>query len=308
MNIHAVYHSSDNDGFASGAIIAQHIRKTHGITVNLIPYNYGQDFPWADIHPTDIVYMADVSLQPYTDMERLAHACKRLVWLDHHKSAINAVDARGWGINGIQHTAYAGCELTWVYFNATIERVDANPRLIPWYIRLLGRYDVWDQSDKRKWDDEILPFQYWMKAQSDTRPPTSKSPHNVWNVLASLNTPESIANAQREFFMAGQYIRQYEDRQLEIALASYGYDVMLDGMRTLVCNRGGASSKLFDTAKSGYDLYAAYVVTAQGYRVTLYTPRDDVDCSDIARQHGGGGHRGAAGFLCQTLPWATSLE
>ena len=40
------------------------------------------------------------------------------------------------------------------------------------------------------------------------------------------------------------------------------------------------------------------------WRVSLYQDgRPDVDCSVIAKKYGGGGHKGAAGFECVTLPF-----
>jgi nanoRNase/pAp phosphatase (c-di-AMP/oligoRNAs hydrolase) len=37
--------------------------------------------------------------------------------------------------------------------------------------------------------------------------------------------------------------------------------------------------------------------------VSLYSTRDDIDCGAIAKTYGGGGHKGAAGFQCDTLPF-----
>lgn len=45
--------------------------------------------------------------------------------------------------------------------------------------------------------------------------------------------------------------------------------------------------------------------TAKGWTVSLYHAkhRTDLDLSAIATKFGGGGHRGACGFQCETLPF-----
>lgn len=42
---------------------------------------------------------------------------------------------------------------------------------------------------------------------------------------------------------------------------------------------------------------------AHKWTVSLYSTRDDVNCADIAKSFGGGGHKGAAGFQCDEIPF-----
>ena len=47
-----------------------------------------------------------------------------------------------------------------------------------------------------------------------------------------------------------------------------------------------------------------FVYTADNkWYVSLYTSKEDVDVSKVALSFGGGGHKGAAGFKCDTLPF-----
>lgn len=39
------------------------------------------------------------------------------------------------------------------------------------------------------------------------------------------------------------------------------------------------------------------------WRVSLYSTKEEVDCGAICKALGGGGHKGAAGFICDILPW-----
>ena len=42
------------------------------------------------------------------------------------------------------------------------------------------------------------------------------------------------------------------------------------------------------------------------WRVSLYTIFDHIDVSEIAKKYGGGGHKNAAGFVCDNLPFNLS--
>ena len=39
------------------------------------------------------------------------------------------------------------------------------------------------------------------------------------------------------------------------------------------------------------------------WSVSLYSIDPNIDCGSIAKKHGGGGHPGAAGFQCDSLPF-----
>jgi nanoRNase/pAp phosphatase (c-di-AMP/oligoRNAs hydrolase) len=43
------------------------------------------------------------------------------------------------------------------------------------------------------------------------------------------------------------------------------------------------------------------VLDGSQYTVSLYS--ETIDVSVIAKKHGGGGHKGAAGFVCPKLPF-----
>jgi oligoribonuclease NrnB/cAMP/cGMP phosphodiesterase (DHH superfamily) len=148
------YHSADLDGACSGAIV-----KMHSPECELIGINYGDAFPWETIQPGDEVFMVDFSLSDFNDMLRLRELCGHLnlVWIDHHKSAIEARDASGIGFTGFQVIGKAGCELTWEFMSN-----DPPPQAV----YLLGRYDVWAHHDI----PGALEFQYGMRNVGDTRP------------------------------------------------------------------------------------------------------------------------------------------
>lgn len=62
-------------------------------------------------------------------------------------------------------------------------------------------------------------------------------------------------------------------------------------------------NSVWDPAK--HDAMCAYGQLKDGrWRVSLYSTKEEVDCGAIAKVLGGGGHKGAAGFICDELPWS----
>ena len=163
------YHSADLDGHCSGAIVAKRIK---GIELRGI--DYGDQFPWEDVPAGSVVYMVDFCLQPFSDMvclrDWLRSSLGALVWVDHHKSALDAyvnyLEDGGSEIEGNRHVEMAGCELTWkLMFPQT---------RMPDVVRLLGRHDVWDHRDP-----DTEPLQYGMRLH-ETRPEKSAA---FWAML-----------------------------------------------------------------------------------------------------------------------------
>ena len=64
-----------------------------------------------------------------------------------------------------------------------------------------------------------------------------------------------------------------------------------------------ASSMAFGDAINEYDIAILFTRKLGGYKVGLYTVQDNVDCSALASKYGGGGHKQAAGFHVEELPF-----
>jgi len=247
--------------------------------------NYGQPFPWGDIEEGETVYMVDFGLQPFSDMEELNNVCE-LHWIDHHKTAINDAFSVGFLAGGGQlvEEGKAGCELTWEYLHPE------SP--MPRTVFLLGRYDVWDHAA----DFDVLPFQYGMRNFEDTTPDNIQ----FWNSAIFFNT-DSVANT-------GRVILDYEAKQNAKFCNAYAFETEFNGMIGVCANRGFTNSKVFDSVYNPvkHHLMITFVrlkPPAGKWTVSIYSTRGDVDCGAIAKTFGGGGHKGAAGFQCDGLPF-----
>lgn len=271
-NMKCFYHSADLDGQCSGAIV-----KLHHPNCELIGINYGDEFPWDRIEKDETVYMVDFSLQPFTDMERLWRSC-RLVWFDHHKSAIQdfLVHVKIQNINGILKDGIGACCLVW-------QGLTENPeRPVPTFIKLLAEYDVWNHTDPR-----TLSFQYGMRFQKDTSPENQ----TFWNSLFDIEEVQRITEI-------GGTILEYEMQQNNKFISSFCFETIFSGLRCICANKGFTNSQLFDSVWDAekYDAMLTFSWRKRKWTVSLYSNKPGIDVSIIAKENGGGGHKGAAGF------------
>ena len=277
------YHSADLDGHCSGSIVKMRFPECE-----MIGINYGESVDMEQIYQGEEVYMVDFCLQPFDGMITLNDKAK-LHWIDHHaKGSIDEAHARGFLASGGQflEIGKAGCELTWEYLFPE--------RTIPRSVFLLGRYDVWDHGA----DGDVLPFQYGMRNNADTRPNNMA----LWSrVLGS-----SFETAQ--IVKIGKVILDYEASQNAKFCQAYSFETEFDGLKAVCANRGFTNSKLFDSVYNPgkHHLMITFCrkrLPAKVWTVSLYSTREDVDCGEIAKRFGGGGHKGAAGFQCETIPF-----
>jgi len=287
------YHSADLDGHCSGAII-----KMVYPDCKMIGINYGDDFPWKSLPVGcgEKVFMVDFSLQPYPLMRKLAIHADPLIWIDHHKSAIEECWEFGDSYLGIQRSGIGACQLVWEYlkeechFYSEDFQTISTEQMLPTFVKLLAEYDVWNHTDPR-----TLPFQYGIR-QYDTSPENQ----DFWEEL--LN-PHSIKVEQ--LIIEGELIIKYENSQNEKYCSACAFDTELDGLKCIAVNKMLTNSRVFDSVWNPNKYHAMLTF---GYRkgqwtVSLYSTREDIDVSAIAKARGGGGHKGASGFQCKELPF-----
>jgi len=296
MNPICFYHNRDLDGVCSAAIVKNFVPECE-----LYGIDYGDEFPWdrADTGKRT-VYMVDFSL-PAEDMKRLAEVSD-LIWIDHHKTAIDGAIACGTieFSGGIWITDYAACELCWQWFMSVQKKLSFE---MPEAVTLLGVYDSW-RSDDPDWDSEVMPFQYGMRFQDWAYDPLSC----YWTCLFS-HAGESSAIVHRTIAM-GLVCLGYQQQQNEKIAKSGAFDVSLWAgdarWHAIAINTPIANSSAFDSVWDPelYDVMMPFAYQNNGkWRVSLYTTRDDINCGEIAKAFGGGGHAKAAGFVCDELPW-----
>ena len=282
-----IYHRADNDGWCSAAI-AKHALETEA---HLIGYDYGDDFPWEEVDSHHDVVMVDISFELFDDMIRLEQSCQELIWIDHHRTAINKAAKRDFKPHGIRREGSSACELAWEYFFPD--------KKIPGAVKLLGRYDVFDLD----FHPNVLPFEMGMRLRTDLNPQNSEAMAGWLELFSSEHSIRPLQSALR----AGAVVIDYQD-QWYARVMDRSFVLKWEGKTFVAVNCPYTGSRSFDSVFSPtkHDARLSYYQRADGgWSVSMYsTPEEGVDLSGIAQKHGGGGHPGACGFTCSVLPWS----
>lgn len=304
-----VFYHNDMDGIVSARIILQAMRqrKEEINSEDYIEMDYSKEFPLGIIQPNELVYIVDYSIAPEQMME-LLRITKRVVWIDHHISAIAKYEPfrerirLEFGmdtINGLRANSIAGCVLTYWYFhgrqNDTEEFATDYPKnkdslyrtLIPEYIKLAGDWDVWEHLYGQKTKEYTVCFNTRIKSPFDD------------NHFENLTDERNL-----EWFLhAGKDMIEYRDGWAETFMKRYGFETMIDGHRAYVANLGNGNSEFFGNLINYYDIVATFCFNGEIYTCSLYSVKPEINCADICVKRGGGGHKGAAGFVCKELPF-----
>jgi len=278
------YHSADLDGHCSGAIV-----KLKYPECEMFGINYGDEFPWDKIDNGEYVFMVDFGLQPFFPNMLDLHTKCNLVWIDHHKSAINEYEVAR--LNDLElhipgaicfDNSQAGCELTWEYLFDT---------KVPRAVKLLSQYDVWNHSDL-----DTIPFQFGLR-QYDTSP----EEQHFWQQLFEING----INPLDQIIGEGAIILNYQELENKKYCSACAFETKIDGLRCIAINKMLTNSQIFDSVWNPeiYDAMLTFGWKRNQWTVSLYSTKDNIDVSIVAKNKGGGGHKGAAGFQCDELPF-----
>lgn len=275
------FYHTDLDGKCAAAIVfcSQVWMYQDGVTAlnpEMIAINYNDTLDLKTILPNEQIWIVDFSFKPEV-MEGLLKITQDIIWIDHHKTAMEYKYSKE--LAGIRDNNFSGCELTWKYIYPNIP--------MPKIVEMLGRYDVWDFS---KYGEDLNKLQAGIRLFD----------HNP----ESLNWVEwfkSYADLNKEL-EGGYFALRYRNNQAVSLIKAWSFWAQFEGYKAICCNAGSVSSQLFDSVKEDYDLMIPFVFDGKQWTVSLYTKKE-IDCSEIAKKYGGGGHKKAAGFQCKDLPF-----
>lgn len=335
MKTICIYHSRDLDGFMSAAIVKYWFEKqkedyynskvfkevdVNFGTLDFLGWDYGDDIP--DLSGHDKVIMVDIS---FPDIRFIVENGIELIWIDHHISGINHSEpyAKLKGVEGIRNTHFSACELTWMYFNYH----SASPTQdMPEIVRLLGRWD--NNTDKQLYEKynkpkQIIEFQYGARAVIKNYEDAYNYLIQSINWLKENSDPYSDSSPPEEdILMDGKAIYGYlqtEAKQIYSKAFPITFQVPVPQSDTglnvnnaapyranfLCVNRERFNPFHFDIDyhKDGYEGFACFWFDGPKNKWTfsLYNDNDQIDCSRIAKQYGGGGSKEAAGFVIDNL-------
>lgn len=279
-----VYHRVDFDGLASYCITKAYFKNVAYADVEGFGYNYFDTVEMPDWSKYDKIVLVDISLPVEVMKELHDKYFDKVIWIDHHITAIQNSEENGYSdLNGSRDISAAACILSFKYFF----REDQ----IPYGISLLGTYDIWDHKSF-DWEEEVQPFQLGLNSLVGTN---AELLWQRWNsVLFKTNVDELIEQ--------GKGIKSYIETQQKSWVEKFAFEVEVDGhLKGIAMLCPMFSSNVFKSVIDGYDVC---VVAERNnkipgtFNVSMYMKNIDTDfsCGQYMKDHyEGGGHKGAAG-------------
>lgn len=274
-----IYHKSDFDG-----IFCREIARRALPSAELIGWDYSDPAP--EVGPDEPLIMLDISVDAL-----MAHP--RLVWIDHHKTAMEKYPASipGYRIDGV-----AACRLAWQYFHSYTQPLPGKQEYIdrkvtePLAVTLAGEWDIWDKRDPRA---EL--FQHGLRSQ-DLTP--------IWPTLLNSGIPAEAA--VRDLLTAGMALQYARTQENASVMKTHGFTVQFEGRTFIAANLARCNSLSFASAIGPeHEGCLAFGWNGRKWRCSLYgvPAHPEIDFTPIARKYGGGGHRQACGFETDRLPF-----
>jgi oligoribonuclease NrnB/cAMP/cGMP phosphodiesterase (DHH superfamily) len=271
-------HHNDLDGKCAAAIVnRRYINELHHSRLAFIEMDYAKKIDFSNFFKNELVVIVDFSLKPEV-MNELLEITKDVIWIDHHVTAKDYPYQHLDGLRDFEDKHMAGCELTWNYFYPEENMPEA--------VKLIGDYDKWALQYKP------ACFEFYEGLKIRDCSPVSE----IWRDL--LNNSNV---SHREILTSGAACIIYRDNYCAGLCKSYGYETEIDGHKAYACNQFMFGSGGFGERFDKYPICLAYIHNGKNFTVSLYSTT--VDVSVIAKAHGGGGHKGAAGFVCEKLPF-----
>jgi hypothetical protein len=296
-----IHHSADYDG-----IFCREIARKFLPDAELIGWDFSD--PPLKIPADGMIYILDLPVDRIFGFRYEQGRCgpdflpkgfdDRVIWIDHHKSSIEThpSEIEGYRIDGV-----AACRLAWQWFSNSENREtvlrnqskqDFSERKVsePLAIRLAGEYDIWDHRG-----DGDIEFQFGLDCQGD---------RSDYSILISSDGDKFVP----EILHAGSCAMAcYAKRDADIVRAR-SFVAEFEGLKFLVLNTARSNSGTFtakDVLETGHDALMSFYWTGKAWSVSMYHAkhRTDLDLSAIAVKRGGGGHRGACGFMTETFPF-----
>jgi len=316
MKTLCIYHSRDLDGWSSAAIVKLAMRNNVSAIIDLDKgtteiappeedqnqgtlyfkgYDYGQSIP--DTSEYDRVIMCDISF-PKEDMLKINEQLGvNFIWIDHHQRQIDMInpylEEHGLPMDGLitePGELRAACELTWEYFFPD----DAMPELI----RLLGRYDCFGHRGTEE-EQTVLQFQYGARGAmvnyedvySILIMPAELQDTFIWETLEQGKGIYRYLCAEAK----ATYAKAFPLKFINPALTTE--DVFIPKFLAVNQERFNPINLGIDYHADGYDGFACFWYNDGKWIFSLYNHNGKIDCAEICAMFGGGGHKGAAGFV-----------
>lgn len=290
------YHNADLDGICSAEIVRYYFLNyaKNSSTVKFIGLNHGDNIPYETLK-NKIIICCDFMPENFKTIIKDSY---HTIWIDHHISAINDMkDFNADNFENITNIDYAACLGVWKYF---ISEKD-----IPEAVQLLSKFDA--HTFTKAEEEDCINFQYGMKALGED----SELDGDIWRDLFN-NAYSKNAKVIHNILDQGEIVNRFMTEHYDIAVGNRTARTTIlkipelnKTFKVLFLNMPYGFSDAFKSFynKKEHDiLMSGYLNSNNKWAYSFYCPADkNIDVSMIAKTFGGGGHKGAAGCICDKL-------
>jgi oligoribonuclease NrnB/cAMP/cGMP phosphodiesterase (DHH superfamily) len=262
-----IFHANCADGFCA-AWVARNVLPSDTI---FHPVNYGDPVP--EFPSGCRVWILDFSY-PKEQLLTIAERSEHTRVIDHHKSAKEELLDSHWAgsarLSIVFRMDKSGGRLAWEEFHSKEKS--------PWLVDYTEDRDLW------LWK---LPQSREINAALASYP----RDFGVWDNFAAItNVHHSGLEAE------GKAILRYQAQVVE-SQCKNAVEIDMDGYKVLSVNATVLISEIAGKLAESRPFGVTYFTDAKGRRIwSLRSREGGVDVSEIAKRHGGGGHRQAAGY------------
>lgn len=280
-----VIHHNDPDGRCAAAIVRLAYQDTlPAEMIEFVELNY-HTHDFRDVLLNETVFIVDYSLPPEI-MNKILSVTKNVTLIDHHASTPGKMEEYVGDYTAVVNCdgPECGCSLAWRHLFPE--------KKMPKALSLIRDYDTWTH--------DIYPAStYFTTGLSlfDCKP-TSE----IWDDLLGFEECPDYVAADIE--QMGMNCVQFRDSLAKTACNEFGFETEWEGYKCFAIYCSTMRSSLFfgDRIKE-YDICVMVVPHGKAVTMRLYSD-GRVDVSEVAKRFDGGGHKGAGGFVCETIPEA----
>ena len=324
-----VIHHNDDDGVAAAGVMGYEYGSEYEIDYLEADYTTPlntivQRAPF-DINEYSRVALVDYSISTERNARFIINHMKGtrtddydLIWIDHHKSSIDTIKKYPIlsQITGVRMIGMSASLLAFLVYNPseifyeimgnrndtydsiTIEEMDSiileyisdEHCAIPTTLLHVNAYDIWDHRNPNV---KLFHYGYDIKTPQD--------------FIKILKDDSYDTQVYSNSIYAGKIILDYVNRRNKEAVDDYGFEFCIKyngrDLKAFALNTTERTSLTFGEKMKVYDVCVpfSYNGKTDKWVYSIYTEKDDIDCSIIAKNYGGGGHQQAAGFSSDEL-------
>ena len=266
------------DGIAAAAVVKLYYDQHHpDEPQEFVSAQYGEEFPWDKVigHHQHI-NIVDFSYPRKTlEQVRGMEGSPQLCVMDHHKSQENEIADLDYVIFD---TNYCGAVLALMHFFPGYE--------VPKLLKYVEDRDLWKWELNHSKEVSAYSRTFLFDIEAFTAELNSCLKDRGYNF-------DLINHAQS----AGEGIVAYQNQCVQTALSERNINrIQIGGYDVPAVNCTMLQSEIIGELAKGEPFAAGYFDVADKRIFSLRSREDGEDVSEIAKQYGGGGHPGAAGF------------